>query len=53
MKMYTTTEAAKIFGVTRKTVLNWIDKGIIKAVQPLREYRISEEEIERLMKGEK
>lgn len=49
--MKTVTETAKIFGVSRQTILIWINKGIIKAVQPLREYRIPETEIERLMKG--
>jgi len=50
--MKTVTETAEIFSVTRKTVLNWIDKGLIKAVRPMREYRIPESEIERLMEGE-
>lgn len=47
-KMKTVTETAKVFGVTRQTVLNWINKGIITASQPYKEYRIEETEIERL-----
>ena len=49
--MKTVTQTAAIFGVTRKTILNWIDKGRIKAISPAGMYLISEEEIERLMKG--
>jgi len=51
--MKTVTETAKLFGVSRQTMLTWINEGIIKAIKPRKEYRISEEEIERLMKGEK
>jgi len=47
--MKTVTEAAKLLGVSRGTILNWINSGVIKAIQPVREYRISEKEIERLM----
>lgn len=50
--MYTVIEVATIFKVTRKTVYNWIDKGEIKAVKVGRGLRISEEEVERLKRGE-
>ena len=46
--MKTVVEVAQIFGVSRQTVLSWIDKGILKASKPLRQYRIDEQEIERL-----
>lgn len=51
--MKSTTEVAKIFGVANQTILRWIANGTIKAIRPAGSYRISEEEIERLMKGEK
>ena len=51
--MKTVTETAKMLGVSRQTILVWISKGIIKAIKPMKEYRISEEEIERVLKGEK
>lgn len=54
--MYKVSEVAKIFNVSRQTVLYWIKNGTIKAVKPLKDYRISEEEVERLKttyKGEK
>ena len=51
--MKTTTEVAEIFGVSRQTILTWINEGILKAAQPRREYRITEEEIERLMNSGK
>ena len=54
--MYKVSEVAKIFNVSRQTVLNWIYNGTIKAVKPRRDYRISEKEVERLKtnyKGEK
>ena len=47
--MKTVTETAKIFGVSRQTIISWINKGRIKAVRPLKEYRIPESEIKRLM----
>lgn len=54
--MYKVSEVAKIFNVSRQTVLHWIKNGTIKAVKPLKDYRISAEEVERLKttyKGEK
>lgn len=46
--MYKVSEVAKIFNVSRQTVLYWIKSGTIKAVKPVKDYRISEEEVERL-----
>lgn len=53
IKIKKVTEVAKEFNVTRQTVLNWINKGIIKASQPFKTYLIEESEIERLKNKEK
>lgn len=54
--MKTIKETAKIFGVHWQTVRNWIKCGKIKAVKiqwnGRTTIRISEEEIERLKRGE-
>ena len=47
--MYTVTEVAKMFSVSRQTVLKWINKGKIKAVKVVKVYRIPKEEIDRLI----
>lgn len=47
--MYTVTEVAKMFSVSRQTVLKWINNGKIKAVKVVKVYRIPNEEIERLL----
>ena len=46
--MYTVTEVAKQFSVSRQTVLKWIKTGKIKAVKVVKVYRIPKEEIDRL-----
>jgi excisionase family DNA binding protein len=46
--MYKVSQVAEMFGVSRQTVLDWINKGVIQAVKPLKEYRIPKEEVERL-----
>ena len=46
--MYTVTEVAKMFSVSRQTVLKWINNGKIKAVKVVKVYRIPKEEIDRL-----
>ena len=46
--MYTVTEVANKFSVSRQTVLKWINTGKIKAVKVVKVYRIPKEEIERL-----
>ena len=51
-EMYTTSEAAAIFGVSRQTILTWIREGVLNAARPKREFRIMRSEIERVMKGE-
>jgi excisionase family DNA binding protein len=50
--MKSVTETAKIFGVSRQTILNWIEGNKIKATRIVGTYRIEEEEIERLKRGE-
>lgn len=47
--MYTVTEVAKMFSVSRQTVLKWINNGQIKAVKVVKVYRIPKEEVDRLM----
>ena len=47
--MYTVTEVAKMFSVSRQTVLKWINNGKIKAVKVVKVYRIPKEEIDRLI----
>ena len=46
--MYTVTEVANMFSVSRQTVLKWINNGKIKAVKVVKVYRIPKEEIDRL-----
>lgn len=48
-KLYSVSEAAKLIGVSRQTVLNWIKSGNINSIQPNKHYRISKEEIERIL----
>lgn len=52
MKYYTVTQTAKELGFTRQTILNWINKGKVKAFRVIKEYRIPESEVERIKKGE-
>ena len=47
--MCTVTEVAKMFSVSRQTVLKWIKTGKIKAVKVVKVYRIPKEEIDRLI----
>lgn len=49
--MLKTTEVAKELGISRQTVLTYINKGIIKAARYDRQYRVSRDEVERLKKG--
>lgn len=49
--MYRVSEFAKLFGVSRQTVLNWIKNGVIVAVKPVKEYRIPREEADKLKGG--
>ena len=47
--MYTVTEVAKMFSVSRQIVLKWINNGKIKAVKVVEVYRIPKEEIDGLI----
>ena len=48
-ELLTVTEVAKMFSVSRQTVLKWINNGKIKAVKVVKVYRIPKEEIDRLI----
>lgn len=50
--MKTIKETAKYFNVSEMTISRWIKCGKLKAVKIVGTVRISEEEIERLKKGE-
>lgn len=50
--MYTVTEVANKFSVSRQTVLKWINKGKIKAVKVDKVYRIPREQIDMLIAKE-
>lgn len=47
--MYTVTEVAKMFSVSRQTVLKWINNGKINAAKVVKVYRIPKDEIDRLI----
>lgn len=50
--MYRIKEVAKILGFTDRAVRKWVVEGKINAVKIMSEWRISEEELERLKRGE-
>lgn len=50
--MYKIKEAAHILGFNEWTVRGWVRDGKIKAVKIVSEWRIPEEEVERLKRGE-
>lgn len=50
--MYRIKEVAKILGFTDRAVRKWVVDGKINAVKIMSEWRISEEELERLKRGE-
>lgn len=51
--MYTVTEVATIFSVSRQTVLKWINDGKIKAAKVVKVYRIPKEEIDGLIDNQR
>jgi excisionase family DNA binding protein len=51
-KFYTPEEIAANLKVTRKTVYNWIQEGRLKAVKIGHFWRVSESELNRLLKPE-
>ena len=50
-QMYSLTQVAKIFSVTRQTILNWVKTGTIHAVKVGRKWLVKESEIERVQNG--
>lgn len=50
--MYRIKEVAKILGFTDRAVRKWVVEGKINAVKIMSEWRISEEELERLKRGD-
>ncbi len=52
-KFYSPEEIAANLKVSRKTIYNWIQKGHLKAVKIGHFWRVSESELNRLLKGEK
>ena len=50
--MYTVSEVADKFAVSRQTVLKWIAKGKIKAIKVDKVYRIPKEEINKIINKE-
>ena len=50
--MYRIREVAKILGLTERAVRQWVIDRKIKAVKIMSEWRIPEEEVERLKRGE-
>ena len=52
-KYYTPEEIAANLKVSRKTIYNWIRAGRLKAVKIGHFWRVSESELNRLLKGEK
>ena len=51
-KYYTPKEIAANLKVSRKTIYNWIQEGRLKAVKIGHFWRISESELNRLLKGD-
>ena len=49
MTFLTTSKAAKLLGVSRDTVLRMCKDKRLRAIQPIKEYRIPESEIERML----
>lgn len=50
--MLTLKQVADVFGVTRQTVLNWVNTDYIKATKIGGHYRVEQSEIDRLKRGE-
>lgn len=50
--MYKIKEVAEIISYSERTIRQWIKDGKVKAVKIMSEWRIPEDEVERLKKGE-
>ena len=48
-RLYRTGEIAKLVGVTRQAVLNWIKQGWVGAIRVGRHYRIKGSELKRFL----
>ena len=51
-EMYTIKEVAEALNFTERAVRQWVIDGKIKAVKIMSQWRIPEEEVERLKRGE-
>lgn len=51
-KMYTLKELEQILGTTRVTLLNYVHSGKLKCVKICGKWKLSEENLERYLKGE-
>jgi excisionase family DNA binding protein len=52
-KMLSTKQVQEIFGVHLNTLYKWIHQGKIKAIKVSRKYFFQEEDIKKLLSGEK
>lgn len=52
MNYYTTKEVAEILKYNVQTIRRKINRGEIKATKINKDYRVSEEELQRILKGE-
>ena len=52
-RYYTPEEIAKLLKVSRETVYNWLRAGKLKGPNVFNFWRVSESELNRLLKGEK
>lgn len=50
--MLSVKEFADLFGVTKRTVFRWIERGEVKAIKISGTVRIPDEEVERKKRGE-
>lgn len=51
IKLYSLQELADILRVSRQTIYNHLTAGHIKAVKQGKEYRVTEEEVQRILKN--
>lgn len=50
IKLYSLQEVADLFKVSKQSVYNWLKAGKIKAKKYGKEYRVTQEELNRLIK---
>lgn len=50
MKYYSVKDLSEELGFTRQTILNWIKNGKLEAIKVMRDYRIPEEEVDKIKK---